>query len=211
MTAKEWLECNDPTPMLELLRPQASERKLRLFASGICRRHQKQMAISGLSERLDAVERYADGLISLEELTAVSQRHTTPSHFYLRANRVQQHARHVLWRLTQYHEPMFTTVTVALQGFSAKKKAIQRGRTRLLREIFGNPFRPIAVDPSWLTPTVLQFANHIYDDRDFAQMPILADALQDAGCEDTELLAHCRGPGPHVRGCWVVDLVLGKE
>jgi hypothetical protein len=80
----------------------------------------------------------------------------------------------------------------------------------LLRDVFGNPFRPVNLDPPWLTSTVLALATGMYASRDFSAMPILADALQDAGCEDGQVLAHCRGPGPHARGCWVVDLVLGK-
>jgi hypothetical protein len=77
-------------------------------------------------------------------------------------------------------------------------------------EWFGNPVCPMAVDPAWLTSTVVSLAQGIYDDRAFDRLPILADALQDAGCEDPDVLGHCRSDGPHVRGCWVVDLVLGK-
>ncbi|MDB5310483.1 MAG: hypothetical protein JWO38_4685 [Gemmataceae bacterium] len=80
----------------------------------------------------------------------------------------------------------------------------------LIRDIFGNPFRPATIDPSWLTSTVTDLARQMYESRDFSPMPILADALQDAGCYHPDFLCHCRGPGPHVRGCWVVDLVLGK-
>ena len=82
---------------------------------------------------------------------------------------------------------------------------------RLLRDIFGNPFRPVTFSPQWRTDTVLALAGQMYESRDFGAMPILADALQDAGCDDEDILLHCRGPGPHVRGCWVVDLVLGKS
>jgi hypothetical protein len=74
----------------------------------------------------------------------------------------------------------------------------------------GNPFRPAAADPRWLTTTVLALARGIYAERAFDRLPILADALQDAGCGNEDILTHCRGPGSHVRGCWVVDLVLGK-
>ncbi|MFO0805378.1 MAG: hypothetical protein U0791_19915 [Gemmataceae bacterium] len=81
----------------------------------------------------------------------------------------------------------------------------------LIRDIFGNPFRPVAFDPTWRTTTVVSIAKTMYDSRDFAPMPLLADALQDAGCEHADILDHCRSAGPHVRGCWVVDLVLGKE
>src|SRR5262249_8908331 len=89
-----------------------------------------------------------------------------------------------------------------------KEEAIQ---TQLLHCIFGNPFRPVTLDPFWLTSNVVALAQAIYDERAFERMPILGDALEDAGCDDDDLLAHCRGAGPHVRGCWVVDLLLGKE
>jgi len=81
----------------------------------------------------------------------------------------------------------------------------------LFRDVAGNPFRPVTLDPAWQTPTVTALARQVYESRDFSAMPILADALQDAGCDDEDVLDHCRGPGPHVRGCWVVDLVLGKS
>jgi hypothetical protein len=81
----------------------------------------------------------------------------------------------------------------------------------LLRDIFGNPFRPVAFDPAWRTEAAAGLARGIYEERAFERLPILADALQDAGCEHADILAHCREPGTHVRGCWVVDLVLGKE
>jgi hypothetical protein len=82
---------------------------------------------------------------------------------------------------------------------------------KLVRDIFGNPFRPVTVDSAWLSPTVVSLATRIYDDRAFDRLPILADALEDAGCTNADILNHCRQPGEHVRGCWAVDLVLGKE
>jgi hypothetical protein len=83
-----------------------------------------------------------------------------------------------------------------------------------LLEIAGNAARSVTADPAWLTwnhGTVPAIARHVYDDRAFHDLPILADALEDAGCTNTDLLDHCRGPGPHVRGCWAVDLLLGKS
>jgi hypothetical protein len=82
----------------------------------------------------------------------------------------------------------------------------------LLREILGPlPFRPVTIDPRWLTSTVIDLGQAICDERAFDRLPILADALMDAGCASEETIAHCRGPGLHVRGCWVVDKLLGKE
>jgi hypothetical protein len=80
-----------------------------------------------------------------------------------------------------------------------------------LRCISGNLFRPVTFYSSWRTDTAIALAQQMYDSRDFGAMPILADALQDAGCDSEDILNHCQGNGPHVRGCWVVDLVLGKE
>jgi hypothetical protein len=94
---------------------------------------------------------------------------------------------------------------------------IERGKcehpalTTLLRDIIGPlPFRPVALETSCLTSAVLAIAQSIHNDRAFDRLPLLADALEDAGCDDAGLLSHCRGPGPHVRGCWVVDLLLEK-
>jgi hypothetical protein len=93
-------------------------------------------------------------------------------------------------------------------------------KARILRDSFGNPFHPVPFNPEWRTETVGLLARQMYESRDFGAMLILTDALQDAGCDNPDnplpprggnLLDHCRGSGPHVRGCWVVDSVLGQE
>jgi hypothetical protein len=81
----------------------------------------------------------------------------------------------------------------------------------LFHDVIENPFRPVPFDPAWRTTTTIGLAERMYESRDFGAMPILADALEDAGCDSADALAHCRGAGPHVRGCWAVDLVLGKS
>jgi hypothetical protein len=84
----------------------------------------------------------------------------------------------------------------------------------LLRDVFGNPFRPTAHDPAllrWKFDTIPAIARHVYDDRAYHDLPILADALEEAGCTDGDILAHCRSEGPHVRGCWAVDFILSKS
>ncbi len=96
-------------------------------------------------------------------------------------------------------------------GNSPESSNIQKIFAGLLRDIFGNPFRPVAFDPAWLTSTVSALATGIYTERAFDRLPILADALQDAGCDNEDILSHCRGPGPHVRGCWAVDLLTGRQ
>lgn len=104
--------------------------------------------------------------------------------------------------LTPLDQPCFT------------RKDLERDELKhqaaLARCIFGNPFRPVTFNPAWRTDTTVALAQQMYDSRAFGAMPILADALQDAGCEDKQVLSHCRDAGPHARGCWVVDGVLGK-
>src|SRR5262249_35289724 len=83
--------------------------------------------------------------------------------------------------------------------------------TRLLRDVMGNPFSPLEWNSAWQTATVTSLAQAIYNERGFDRLPILADALEDAGCDNAEMLNHCRQVGEHIRGCWVVDLILGKK
>jgi hypothetical protein len=85
----------------------------------------------------------------------------------------------------------------------------ERHQCDLVRDIF-NPFHTTPFDPGWRTSVVAALANSVYDQRDFNTLPFLADALEEAGCIHETVLSHCRSPGPHVRGCWALDLILGK-
>jgi hypothetical protein len=96
-------------------------------------------------------------------------------------------------------------------GLQGGTKAERAAQADLIRDVFGNPFRPVHADPRWLTSTAVGLAQTIYADRAFDRLPILADALEEAGCDDADVLSHLRGDGPHVRGCWVVDLILGQQ
>jgi hypothetical protein len=128
----------------------------------------------------------------------------------------------VLWAVATYRD---TSALLTEWGFSADPnlgaanaadfasfalKGQRPVQSHTLREIFGNPFRPVALDPAWQTATVVALTQAIYDEPAFDRLPILADALEDAGCTDADMLNHCRQPGAHVRGCWVVDLLLAK-
>ncbi len=101
-------------------------------------------------------------------------------------------------------QPAFTASDIAEDGERIEQAA-------LLREIFGNPYRPASIDPAWLTFDVRMIAKGAYQDRASDRLPILAGALQDAGCKNEDILTHLRGAGPHVPGCWAVDLLLGKS
>jgi hypothetical protein len=95
-------------------------------------------------------------------------------------------------------------------AIQALREVHLRRQASIFRDIAGNPFRPVGFDPQWRTGDVLGLARAAYEDGAFERLPMLADALMDSGCDDAAILDHCRGPGPHARGCWVVDLVLGK-
>ena len=99
---------------------------------------------------------------------------------------------------------------LSMTRFESDVQVEQKTRSRL-RDIFGNPFRPVILSPKCLTPTVQTLAQVIYQKQQFDQLPILADALEEAGCDNEDILKRCREEGEHVRGCWVVDKVLGKE
>jgi hypothetical protein len=97
------------------------------------------------------------------------------------------------------------------EWLESRRQLEQQAHASLLRDIFGNPFNPVSVNPAWLTPHVVKLAQDIHDQCGYSRMPELANTLADAGCTNADILSHCRQPGVHVRGCWVVDLILGKE
>jgi hypothetical protein len=208
MTEADWLVATDPRPMLAFLVNEASDRKLRLFACANCRRMEELMDDDRLRDAVDVAERYADGLARERERAAAAENvNATNWITYLSAPAVRALQRDATLAATEV-SALSTDYAVDARKPPPAEAAAQVG---LLRCIFGNPFRPFAPGRSWLTSTVRTLAEGIYADRAFDRVPILADALQDAGCNHPDMLAHCRGTGPHARGCWVVDLILGKD
>ncbi|MFO0824049.1 MAG: hypothetical protein U0792_13205 [Gemmataceae bacterium] len=172
-----------------------------------------------MKQAVEVAERFADGFSSKEELETAAraldvlclgeyskgatglQPRTAASLAQSSAAAKAHHAANGV--MTVYMPP--------LAGYLGNEDEERSRICDLLRDIFGNPFRPITFDAEWRSDTALSLAKHIYESRDFHTMPILADALQDAGCDNADILSHCRDPQQvHVRGCWVVDLVLGK-
>jgi hypothetical protein len=99
-------------------------------------------------------------------------------------------------------------------GEGSAMRAEQAAQCELLREIFGNLFRPAPPVTDWLAwhgGAIRDLAQDVYVTRRFEPLPILADMPEEAGCADRDLLAHLRAPGPHVRGCWAVDLLMGRD
>jgi hypothetical protein len=221
MTEAEWLACTDPKPMLESLRGKASDRKLRLFACAYGRAVRDSQHLLGPSTAAVA-ERYADGLASDQDLAferrkwACSPEERGP---------VAPSAYEGAWEAVDWLTSTLDLMKIdpdALPYFPVPADAVLKRSAFLLRDIFGNPFRPSPPVPpavlAWNDGAVRRLAQAAYEERqlpagtlDAGRLGILADALLDAGCDDEGLLAHLRSDGPHMRGCWAVDAVLGRS
>jgi hypothetical protein len=204
VTETEWLSCASPYSILGFARRRVSQRKFRLFACACCRRAPDANTRDLGETALGLAERLADGL-ETNQARARAEREVWAACCDSPASRFL-HACHGALRGNPEKAASHAVYSVARD--SGEERAVL---CSLLRDIFGNPFRPVSFTAEWRTDTVLALARQMYESRDFSAMPILADALQDAGCDNEEVLSHCRGAGPHVRGCWVVDLVVGKE
>jgi hypothetical protein len=228
VTEAEWLTVMDPTAMLRHL-GGVNARKLRLFAASCCRRVD-QLVVSrrdGLEDAvtyIDGLEREADGTADAGAWEELVRRVLVARHDIIDRTMDEVEVAFCTFLTAIDNDPQpaalwaSVNANIALSQFPRRPEADEVAGTAeavvqaaFLRDIFGDPFRPVAFDASWRTDTALSLARVMYESRDFAAMPILADALQDAGCENADVLDHCRGNGVHVRGCWVVDLVLGKS
>jgi hypothetical protein len=228
MTEAEWLVCIDPGPMFAFLQGKMSDRQLRLLMVTCCSRVLERMPDDRCRVGVEVAGRFADGTVTDAELkTAILGTSAVWDATTVAIWDDRWHL-HQLARLAHY---TLVRRNDLLADFAHQTCVVIRdvlstdhcgptdvgvapqvsGPVQFLRDIFGNPFRPATFDPAWRTSTAIAIAQQMYESRDFTAMPILADALQDAGCDNEDVLGHCRGPGPHVRGCWVVDLVLGKE
>jgi hypothetical protein len=226
----EWLACTEPARMLAYLGGDLSPRKQQLFACACVRRVWPHVRDETCRRAVEVAERFADGLATAaerdeaSEATAGSDGSATTygpaelattfaiiadqgaellsPHPYLPAVHAAHYAAEAAASAGEY-DP---TGGDAAAFFHAERAA----QCRLLRCVAGNPFRPASSGP-WVTPAAVSVARDCYDRRDFAALPVLADLLEEAGCPHQSVLDHCRRPGEHVRGCWVVDLVLGKS
>jgi hypothetical protein len=229
MTEEEWLACTDPGPMLEYLGANdlLSDRKQRLFDCACVRRIWHLLFDDKGRKAVEVAEKFADGLAGIEELRdaqaiALAAADARPT-FYLPgvpdSYSVLTAAAWAAWEYRSGADPLRpAALAIAWQGLTENGRSQRRLakasyaderkiQVALLREIIGNPFQPANISPS---TTAWDLAQMIYDQRAFERLPGLADALEKAGCDNPKILSHCWLPGPHVRGCWVVDLVLGK-
>jgi hypothetical protein len=216
MTEAEWLACPDPWRHLWALPVKVSGRKHLLMAVACCRMLDRLLTDWRERRAVGLAEQFADGDASEEELSAAAR----PIRLFRKGS-----ARHLAWLTARGRAREAASAAVELARRHHPRRhhrpdapspvaTLPEQRVGLLvRDIVGNPFRRPTISPDWLAwngGTVGNIAWEIYDDRAFDHLPVLADALEDAGCADAELLCHCREPGDHVRGCWVIDLLLNQ-
>jgi len=225
--------------MLELVRGMASDRKLRLFAVACCRLIWDWIPHSASREAIEVAERFADGKASWQELLA-ARRGADPSRkeeqdtsiasawacawaaaqlsAWQTANDVARLAamtpRPAAWfRISRLPRPSQEIREESKSACQQMQRAQLASQAVVLRDLF-HPFRQSRPLPravlTWNDDSILHLAQSIYNERSFSQLSILADALLDAGCGDEDLIGHCRTHGPHFRGCWALDLILGK-
>jgi hypothetical protein len=213
MTEEQWLKSKSPVAMLSHLGANPNDRRVLHYASALCQLRPDLLTDTittwaGFIEMVLAGEIAEAALDGVQETAEAETSHLgefgpagTRAHYSAIADVV-----FASWLSAEteyeYEEPIP----------EQELRPARQAHCNLLRDILGNPFRPITFSPTWRADTVITLARAMYESRNFSAMPILADALQDAGCGNDDILAHCRDTSlTHVRGCWVVDLVLGKK
>ena len=234
MTESEWLDCTDPTTMLQFLRGKTSDRKMRLFAVACCRRIWHLLLDERCRKGIEVAEQYADGVATKGELdaadnevraTIASEGHAALAvyHAFFAPHHDSRYVcNHAIGAADQ---AVFAIAGNAMQDQGANLQAIadpfasnqctaldseRAAQVKAVHDIFGNTFHPLNHVSFKLAGPVIALGQAIYSERSFDRLPILADAMEEAGCNNEEILNHCRSGGEHSRGCWVIDLVMGK-
>jgi hypothetical protein len=230
MTEAEWLIASDSLELLSLMESsgRSSERKTRLFVAAVCRRIWDLLEDGRSRGAVEVAERFADGLACGGELEAAHAAAGARNRELVAWEPLEEAASVAVdaccpaAALVAYKAAMNARQARSTAELSDFNEELWRGEEEaqcaLLRCLVGNPFRPVALDRACLTPTITSLAQAAYEERglpsgelDPARLAVLADALEDAGYFEPALLGHLRSPDPHVRGCWALDLLLGKE
>lgn len=208
--------------VVDFLASRVSQRRLRLFSVAYCRLVWDQVTDGISRHAVELAERQAEGLASREKLQAavsaaweaVFALETSEPHH----GRGSAYAERAVAWLAVPDEVRASEVVNEIDHALLDVETSQRATTALLRDVFGNPFRPVVLGPACQTPVVLSLSQAAYDERvllsgelEPARLAVLADALEEAGYADDTILSHLRSPGPHVRGCWALDAILGKQ
>jgi hypothetical protein len=229
LTEEEWLTCTDPDRMLDFLHGRASERKLRLFAVACFRGSRNVPDDERCRFAVEVLGRRAEGTASIEDRRRAGRdarevHHEIEGMAHDERSQALSFAALILYRLLVASSAAYAARDASHAtrlsyhdgtGQESSAVALNAGTTHssLIRELFGNPFRAVAIDLAWTNRnggTVARLAQSVYEEQAFDRLPILADALEEAGCNDQDILTHLRGPGPHTRGCWPLDAILGK-
>lgn len=212
MTEAEWLTEAEPQRMLGYLSGKASSRKARLLRVATARLRWSEFSNPLLRETIELAESYADGEVSEAMFNegrgrpysyfddTSPQYHTPKPPFHL-----------ISLALACNHNDRMNSLLAGGANWMSSVQLLSPELPPLIHCIFGNPFRPVTFAPSWRSESAVSLASAIYAERAFDRLPILADALEEADCDHADVLNHLRGPGPHARGCWVADGVLGKS
>ncbi len=228
MSEEKWLSCRNIDELLHLLGRTADARRLRLFACACCDSIDHLYSERWYRDIVQVAFAFADGSVSddvrqqaylrIQTEVEIKRRRVNEydeDEYEAPITQMFREARRAVYGATKPDAGEAASSAASGAGLA---QAVREGvydpslQLLFLRDMFGNPFRPVTFSSEWRTDTALTLARQMYESRDFSLMPILADALQDAGCDNDEVLNHCRDANQvHVRGCWVVDCVLGKE
>ena len=222
MTEADWLAETDLNRLLSFAEPRLSPRKARLLTAALCRAVGLPKHHPDFLAALDVIERHADGLATSVELDDARQRCRVLAiqqfEDSARSAGVTQGALAIIQSELAWAVAFAATTPLSVEAVGRRvletthpsyADVLTDACRRRLFDVAGNPFRPVSFDPAWRTRTAVALAGQMYESRDFGAMPILADALQDAGCTSEDILDHCRDAEfTHVRGCWVLDGVL---
>lgn len=211
MTPDEWDRATDTAPMIAFLgwEERGTARKRRLYLAALCRHFWRHLEVATGHAAVEASEAFVERRLSVDELRAAHAAHLQGhvNYFTERGGKRAARTRGALLSACALAaaDPAVCRLVPAWHSTVAPVAAA------LLRDIFGDRVRPVGDPRPCQSSDVLGVARGIYEEKAFERLPVLADALMDAGCTDEVVLDHCQSEGPHVRGCWVVDWVLGKK
>jgi hypothetical protein len=227
-TEAHWLTSLSPRELVYIAAEnKVSRRKLYLFGCACCRRLWDVLTDPRSRSAVEFIERVAEGEADETDFPsfaalALTAREEVSNGSFFAAEAVSAFCRpgpacspHVPQALAWARGE---TIGYGKPGYDAAVEKEYSEQTALLRCVMGNPFRPVSLDPAWRTPSVLTLAEATYENRILPsghlepdRLGVLTDALEEAGCDNADILDHFRGSGPHYRGCWALDLILGKE
>ena len=224
ITETEWHSTLCPYTLLNHIQYTTNDRKWRLLAVASVREIEHWVTEDCCRKMMDLAERHSDGLVTdetIESLRHHATRVAWPSQtgiapytadFVASQVGIAEKGADCVWRARWVHGMVWQVIMAMGTRYTDETRALRdESDCQLIREIFGNPFRPMALDAAWHAPTVIGIARSIYEQKQFSHMPLLADALEEAGCHLSDVLHHCRSGEQHWRGCWLLDVLLAKD